>query len=239
MMYAMFIDERLVNSSTTRRMIRVDVRAETCEDLLTSLREAMGEPSPKLRDKYVFVSQAERSEGSSRVLSDFALALEQGRGANAVVRSYEAKGFAVNVLPEFTQQLVVIAAHNPVLVGHFEDHLRRLRNLLREPGSFKDKWVVLFCCEPPECGDILPSPAGEAATKSEAGTDDPEATDRVSIGAIAYLRSMWTLLWTAFLHPCTTTVVDLSTGKRLAEISIPFSQWEATLSGSGEESVNG
>lgn len=33
------------------------------------------------------------------------------------------------------------------------------------------------------------------------------------ISPIAYLRSIWTVIWTAFRHPFSTTYIDLSTGK--------------------------
>ena len=33
--------------------------------------------------------------------------------------------------------------------------------------------------------------------------------------ALAYLRTMWSLLWTAFRHPLTTTYIDATTGEVL------------------------
>src|SRR5262245_51115623 len=78
-------------------------------------------------------------------------------------------------------------------------------------------------------------PGLSLAAAGEAG--EPELI-RISLGA--YLRSIWTLFWTAFLHPFTTTVIDLTSGKRLAELSIPYQEWEARLYNQGsEEPVNG
>ena len=37
----------------------------------------------------------------------------------------------------------------------------------------------------------------------------------IRISPLAFLRAMWTILWNALRHPLTTTVVDLSTGKKL------------------------
>lgn len=37
----------------------------------------------------------------------------------------------------------------------------------------------------------------------------------VRVGAWAYLRTMWSLLWTALRHPMTTTFIDARTGKLL------------------------
>ena len=37
----------------------------------------------------------------------------------------------------------------------------------------------------------------------------------VHVSAFAFLRTMWSLLWTAFRHPLTTTHIDVATGKVL------------------------
>lgn len=47
--------------------------------------------------------------------------------------------------------------------------------------------------------------------QDEAPTSSPK--ESVSLGA--YLRTVWAVLWTAFLHPFTTTVIDARTGKVL------------------------
>jgi hypothetical protein len=39
----------------------------------------------------------------------------------------------------------------------------------------------------------------------------------VKITPLAYLRSMWLILWSAFRHPLTTTVIDLETGRIVPE----------------------
>jgi hypothetical protein len=41
----------------------------------------------------------------------------------------------------------------------------------------------------------------------------------IHIGPLAFLRSMFTLAWTAFRHPFSTTVIDLSTGRAVCERS--------------------
>ena len=123
MMYAMFVGEMLIDGPTTRRITRIDIRAQTSEDLLTSLWEAMGEPSPKLSRKYVMVWGQEPGTGRSRVLNEFALALEQGPRANPMVKSYEEEGFKVEVVVEANKDLVLIAAHHKLFVSHSsEDH---------------------------------------------------------------------------------------------------------------------
>ena len=43
--------------------------------------------------------------------------------------------------------------------------------------------------------------------------EGPPAVEKVSFGA--YLRTVWAVLWTAILHPFTTTVIDARTGKVL------------------------
>jgi len=55
------------------------------------------------------------------------------------------------------------------------------------------------------------------ATSIPKGTQD-ETEDQpavLRIGPVAYLRTMWALLWTAFRHPFTTTYIDATTGKVL------------------------
>lgn len=44
--------------------------------------------------------------------------------------------------------------------------------------------------------------------------DGPEVR---AIPWLGYLRSIWTLFWTAIRHPLTTTAIDLSTGRVVAE----------------------
>jgi hypothetical protein len=92
----------------------------------------------------------------------------------------------------------------------------------------------------PTDGPALQSPQGYLDfLQATAGAWQGGQTEQIRIGLRAYLRSMWTLFWTAFIHPFTTTVVDLSTGKRIAELSVPFDQWEASLTNGREEPVNG
>jgi hypothetical protein len=40
-----------------------------------------------------------------------------------------------------------------------------------------------------------------------------ESTTVVTIGAWSFLKTMWALFWTAFLHPFTDTAIDLTTGE--------------------------
>jgi len=241
MMYAMFVGEMLIDGPTTRRITRIDIRAQTSEDLLTSLWEAMGEPSPKLSRKYVMVWGQEPGTGRSRVLNEFALALEQGPRANPMVKSYEEEGFKVEVVVEANKDLVLIAAHHKLFVSHSsEDHMRGFRDLVGTACSFQDLPVTFSDADRhASFGKMRAGGSGETACAGAVSAYDLEEEESVGIGAVAYLRSMWTLLWTAFLHPFTTTVVDLSTGKRLAELSVPFSQWEASFRRSEEERVNG
>jgi hypothetical protein len=35
----------------------------------------------------------------------------------------------------------------------------------------------------------------------------------IKIGAVAFLRTMWSILWTAFRHPMTTSYIDVTTGE--------------------------
>jgi hypothetical protein len=37
----------------------------------------------------------------------------------------------------------------------------------------------------------------------------------IRVGFLAYLRTMWSLLWTALRHPTRTTYIDAATGKVL------------------------
>jgi RNA polymerase sigma-54 factor len=41
----------------------------------------------------------------------------------------------------------------------------------------------------------------------------PSPTVVTQIGPMAYLRSVWTVIWSAFRHPLSTTLIDLSTGE--------------------------
>jgi hypothetical protein len=44
---------------------------------------------------------------------------------------------------------------------------------------------------------------------------ESEETMIIHVSLAAYLRTMWSLLWTAFRHPFTTTYIDATTGKVL------------------------
>jgi hypothetical protein len=55
-----------------------------------------------------------------------------------------------------------------------------------------------------------PHESGRLATVAES-----EETMIIHVSALAYLRTMWSLLWTAFRHPFTTTYIDAATGKVL------------------------
>ena len=66
---------------------------------------------------------------------------------------------------------------------------------------------------------VVPEPDKRAAANPgtpqlDAGTaiqsDEPIV---VHVSAVAYLRTMWSLLWTAFRHPLTTTYIDAATGE--------------------------
>lgn len=37
------------------------------------------------------------------------------------------------------------------------------------------------------------------------------------IGAVPFLKTMWALFWTAFLHPFTNTAIDMRTGSIMSE----------------------
>jgi hypothetical protein len=47
--------------------------------------------------------------------------------------------------------------------------------------------------------------------------EEPRSPTVVRQNFVAYTRCMWSLLWTAFRHPFTTTVIDWSTGKVLSD----------------------
>ena len=55
-----------------------------------------------------------------------------------------------------------------------------------------------------------PLEGGRLATLAES-----EETMILHVTFLAYLRTMWSLLWTAFRHPFTTTYIDAATGKVL------------------------
>jgi hypothetical protein len=54
--------------------------------------------------------------------------------------------------------------------------------------------------------DHLPDTDSKAEVK-------PMAPPTNRIPPLGYFRSVWTLFWTAFRHPFTTTAIDLSTGQ--------------------------
>jgi hypothetical protein len=58
------------------------------------------------------------------------------------------------------------------------------------------------------------SPALQSTLACENGADDIPAPEAVitRIGPLVYLRSVWAIIWGAFRHPFSTTLVDLSTG---------------------------
>jgi hypothetical protein len=44
--------------------------------------------------------------------------------------------------------------------------------------------------------------------------DEPESEPVViNVGGLAFLRTMCSLIWTAFLHPMGTTYIDVETGR--------------------------
>lgn len=60
--------------------------------------------------------------------------------------------------------------------------------------------------------DAVPGPeSGDRARPSES-SEEPII---IHVSAFAYLRTMWSLLWTAFRHPLTTTYIDVVTGEVL------------------------
>ena len=60
--------------------------------------------------------------------------------------------------------------------------------------------------------DDFPGPSKDAA---------PDTSEVEHIPPLAFLRSMWAILWGALRHPFCTTFVDLSTGRA---IHVPMSQ---------------
>ena len=51
------------------------------------------------------------------------------------------------------------------------------------------------------------------ASDRPAISDENDEPIVIHVGALAYLRTMWALLWTAFRHPWTTTYIDPMTGE--------------------------
>ena len=58
-------------------------------------------------------------------------------------------------------------------------------------------------------------PASLPALKPDAV--DPASPEPVRIPPLAFLRAMAAIAWSAFRHPFSTTVIDLSTGKVVRE----------------------
>jgi hypothetical protein len=231
MKYDMFIGEMLADR--TRRATLKELQGNTPLDLLSTLREAMGEPTPNLSKRYVLLRGG---QGSNILLHDVALAFEHQRVENPSVRRFEEKGFQVDCVLK-GENLIFIEAWAPIVERDVFvcNKAMKPKNVQiwarhRDAGPYSSDefmqavWSTFFV----EAGDFGVSWSGR--------TTEPE---HIRIGFQAYLRSMWTLLWTAFRYPFTTTVIDLSTGKRLAELSIPFHQWEASLTNRHEEPVNG
>jgi hypothetical protein len=214
---SLLIGEMLADSLRTRRMTWKDIHAKTQQELLNALREAMGEPTPDLSEKWVAVYV-----GSDLNAKEIVQAFKRQRFENQIAERFAASGFVVDCAFQEKENLVCIAAHHgpgnfPVLMTRLAD--RQFTGIFLDASRFP----------------------GEAPSLSFTGTtnnaDEAECI-RITLGA--YLRSIWTLFWTAFLHPFTTTVIDLTTGKPLAELSIPYQQWEAGLYKKGsEEPVNG
>jgi hypothetical protein len=59
----------------------------------------------------------------------------------------------------------------------------------------------------------LESVAVPQGSDRPATCDDNEEPVIIHVGAVAFLRTMWSLFWTAFRHPLTTTYVDVATGE--------------------------
>ncbi len=235
MHYGLFIGETLADSLRTRRATWQDLRAQTLEEVLTFVREAMGEPTSELSQKYIVLSE-EPGVGKSRIMDEFALAFAGHDVEDPLVRRYQEKGFKVDVARQEEKNLVLIVTH------HGEDHPpTALRELISRLGK-KDlhgKYVLLDACHSSDSEFFQELMAAEFGFCEKRTSGSPHEAERVRIGLGAYLRSMWTLFWTALLHPFTTTVVDLSTGRRVAELSVPFHEWEASFSNGQEESANG
>ena len=49
-----------------------------------------------------------------------------------------------------------------------------------------------------------------ALPNATAESDDIEV---INVGALAFLGTMWSILWTAFRHPLTTSYIDVATGE--------------------------
>ena len=214
---SLLIGEMLADSLRTRRMTWKDIHAKTQQELLNTLREAMGEPTPDLSEKWVAVYV-----GTDLNAREIVQAFKRQRFENQIAERFAASGFVVDCAFQERENLVCIAAHHgpsnfPVLMTRLADR------------QFTEVFLDAPC---------IPS---EPPSLSFAGaTNNADETEHIRISFGAYLRSIWTLFWTAFLHPFTTTVIDLTTGKPLAELSIPYQQWEAGLYKKGsEEPVNG
>jgi hypothetical protein len=248
MKYGMFIGEMLADR--TRHATLKDLQAHTQQELLTTLREAMGEPTSELSQKFVVIWAVDHPMvPPSSILTDFERVFEQQRVENPLVRRFEEKGFKVDcTLQEKTVCLFVTHHGSDHLVSGLKEFLRkkesavgemnRLPSRHRDAGSYSSEFMEAMWGELFAGADLGVSWAGRT---EEEGSDDvrrnPNEPERIRIGLRAYLRSMWTLIWTAIFHPFTTTVIDLSTGKRIAELSVPFHEWERSRG--KEEPVNG
>jgi hypothetical protein len=230
MKYGLFVGEMLADSLRTRRATWKDLHADSHHELLITLREAMGEPVPELSQKYVVLwEDLTAAVGKSTILTEFARAFERSRIESPFVRSFEERGFQVDWIFQQKSHFVCIAAH------HGAGQIAGLADLLSRQGSLLGGQVFFMdACS----RAFMAATRGLSATEAASNSTEIE-TEPVRIGFAAYLRSMWTLFWTAFGHPSTTTVIDLSTGKRIAELSAPFCQWEASVKGNGSEPVNG
>ncbi len=53
------------------------------------------------------------------------------------------------------------------------------------------------------------SPTNSERSLISEDNDEPVV---IHVGAFAFMRTMWSLFWTAFRHPMTTTEIDVATG---------------------------
>jgi hypothetical protein len=59
---------------------------------------------------------------------------------------------------------------------------------------------------------ILKNAAVPPNTERQASSDEGEEIMIVHVSFLAYVRTMWSLLWTAFRYPFTTTYIDVASG---------------------------
>lgn len=239
MKYGMFIGEMLADR--TRRATLKDLQAGTHVDLFAYLREAMGEPSADLSKKYVVLWVEPPEVLEANILNDVARAFEHQVVENPLVSRFEEKGFQVDCIVK-GDTLIFIEALAPVVerdvfvgnkAGKPSKADRERWWLQRDTGSYSKEFMQAALTSFLATGNFGVSWSGKTDESS------PSESEPIRIGLGAYLRSMWTLLWTAILHPFTTTVIDLTTGKRIAELSVPFHEWEASLNNRQEEPLNG